>query len=168
MRCRNHLEQKDLREFRKWKPEGFLISRPTGISNRPTARRIYRFLDKRFGLGQSQWTFDLEKFAYNKIGLGKDSYSDLAQVKRQLSGAIKQLEEVRFIMPCSPKRDLARFREESGKCISNVIVFRLKNLCLLSSMRSRLRIQFGESRRGSDDEPRDFLQNMEESISASV
>lgn len=69
----------------------------------PTARRIYRFLDKRFGLGQSQWSFDLEKFAYNKIGLGKDSYSDMAQVKRQLSGAIKQLEEVRFIMPCSPK-----------------------------------------------------------------
>ncbi|MFC7339523.1 replication initiator protein A [Haloferula chungangensis] len=70
----------------------------------PTARRIYRFLDKRFGLGQSQWSFDLEKFAYNKIGLGRDSYSDMAQVKRQLAGAIKQLEEVNFIMPCNPKQ----------------------------------------------------------------
>ena len=69
----------------------------------PTARRIYRFLDKRFGLGQSQWSFDLEKFAYNKIGLGRDSYSDMAQVKRQLAAAIKQLEEVNFIMSCDPK-----------------------------------------------------------------
>ena len=69
----------------------------------PTARRIFRFLDKRFGLGKSRWSFDLSQFAYNKVGLGRDSYKDIAQVKRQLQGAIKQLEAVQFIMPCSPK-----------------------------------------------------------------
>ena len=69
----------------------------------PTARRIFRFLDKRFGLGKSRWSFDLNQFAYNKIGLGRDSYKDIAQVKRQLLGAIKQLEAAKFIMPCSPK-----------------------------------------------------------------
>ena len=69
----------------------------------PTARRIFRFLDKRFGLGKSRWSFDLNQFAYNKIGLGRDSYKDIAQVKRQLLGAIKQLEVAKFIMPCSSK-----------------------------------------------------------------
>ena len=67
----------------------------------PTARRIYRFLDKRFGLGQSKWSFDLQKFAFNKIGMSKASYKDLSQVKRQLFKAITQLEEVKFIMPVS-------------------------------------------------------------------
>jgi Replication initiator protein A len=68
----------------------------------PTARRIYRFLDKRFGLGQSKWSFDLHKFAYNKIGLSKGSYADVAQIKRQLISAIKQLEDVSFIMRAIP------------------------------------------------------------------
>jgi hypothetical protein len=73
----------------------------------PTARRIYRFLDKRF-FQRSKWKFDLNKFAYHKIGLSQTAYKDVAQLKRQLRAAIKQLEEAEIIMPCP---DNERFRK---------------------------------------------------------
>jgi hypothetical protein len=66
----------------------------------PTARRIYRFLDKRF-FQRTYWKFDLSHFAYNKIGLSRTAYKDMAQLKRQLKPAIEQLEAAQIIMPCS-------------------------------------------------------------------
>lgn len=74
-----------------------------------TARRIYRFLDKRMW-NRSKLKFDLKKFAYNKIGLSQTAYKDVAQLKRQLRTGIKELEEIEFLMPCP---DSERFRKVS-------------------------------------------------------
>ncbi|HIL71103.1 MAG TPA: hypothetical protein EYG38_14800, partial [Verrucomicrobia bacterium] len=65
----------------------------------PTARRIYCFLDKRF-FQRTHWKFDLSHFAYNKIGLSRTAYKDMAQLKRQLKPEIEQLEAAQIIMPC--------------------------------------------------------------------
>jgi hypothetical protein len=68
----------------------------------PTARRIYRFLDKRF-FQRAHWRFDLSHFSYNKIGLSRTAYKDVAQLKRQLKPAIEQLEAAQIIMPVPAK-----------------------------------------------------------------
>ncbi|MCB1099219.1 MAG: replication initiator protein A [Verrucomicrobiae bacterium] len=73
----------------------------------PTARRIYRFLDKRF-FQRAKWKFDLNKFAFHKIGLSQTAYKDVAQLKRQMRPAIKQLEDAQVIMACP---DSERFRK---------------------------------------------------------
>lgn len=61
------------------------------------SKRLYRFLDKRFGQ-RSKWSFRLEKLAFEKLGLSR-SYSDMGQVKRRLAEAIAELEEVKFLKP---------------------------------------------------------------------
>ncbi len=65
--------------------------------SKPLARRLYRFLDKRFFHG-STFTFDLKQFALNKLGISK-TYGDIGQIKRALKPAIEQLEEAKFLHP---------------------------------------------------------------------
>ncbi len=60
------------------------------------AKRMFRFLDKRF-YHRSKLTFDLETFAFEKIGLSRSVTTDMAQVKRRLTSAIEELERQRFI-----------------------------------------------------------------------
>lgn len=69
------------------------------------SKRMYRFLDKRFYL-RHKLTFDLDVFAYEKIGLTRGGTSDTAQVKRRLRKALEELEAIGFIKPLSEK---ARF-----------------------------------------------------------
>lgn len=67
------------------------------------ARRMFRFLDKRF-YHRDRLTFDLETFAFEKIGLARGGKLNIAHVKRQLGNAIGELEKTGFI-----KREKDRF-----------------------------------------------------------
>lgn len=53
----------------------------------PTAKRLYRFLDKRF-YNRDRWTFDLESFCRNKIGIHRKRVTDF---KKTLRPAIEEL-----------------------------------------------------------------------------
>jgi hypothetical protein len=67
-----------------------------GLSN-STAKRMYRFLDKRFH-HKPDWLFDLKEFAHEHIGLGRH-YEGPAHLKRNLQPAITELETVGFLEP---------------------------------------------------------------------
>lgn len=63
------------------------------------AKRMYRFLDKRFW-HKSRWDFDLTEFACEHIGLSRNY--DTGQLKRRLQPAITELVDVGFLEPLSP------------------------------------------------------------------
>ena len=75
------------------------------------AKRLYRFLDKRFFM-RRELTFDLEAFACEKIGLSRPVKTgptgrvtiDVGQIKRRLLPALKELESVGFIQPLPPEK----------------------------------------------------------------
>jgi hypothetical protein len=67
-----------------------------GLSN-STAKRMYRFLDKRFH-HKPDWTFDLKELAHEHIGLGRN-YEGPAHLKRNLRPAIEELEAIGFLVP---------------------------------------------------------------------
>ncbi len=58
------------------------------------AKRMYRFLDKRF-YHRSRWEFDLTEFACEHIGVSRNY--DTGQLKRRLRPAIEELEAVGFL-----------------------------------------------------------------------
>jgi hypothetical protein len=69
---------------------------------RPAARQAYRFLDKRF-YHSSRLEFDLRVFACEHVGLSREH--DSAQLRRALEPALKELEEIGFLLPMpNPKR----------------------------------------------------------------
>jgi hypothetical protein len=72
------------------------------------AKRMYRFLDKRF-YKRSKLVFHLEKFAFDKLGLPR-SYNDIAQLKRRLLPGILELEQVGFLKPVVPKLRFTKSR----------------------------------------------------------
>jgi hypothetical protein len=63
----------------------------------PTAKRIYRFLDKRFYHGP-RWEFDLREFAFEHVGLSR-SYKKAAEIRRKLAPAVKELEQKGLLEP---------------------------------------------------------------------
>ena len=65
-----------------------------GLRN-STAKRMYRFLDKRFH-HKPDWTFDLRELAHEHIGLGRH-YEGPAHLKRNLRPAIEELEQIGFL-----------------------------------------------------------------------
>lgn len=65
------------------------------------AKRMYRFLDKRF-YHRSRWEFDLTEFACEHIGLSRNY--DTGQLKRRLQPAIEELEEVGFLETLAPSQ----------------------------------------------------------------
>ena len=67
------------------------------------AKRLFRFLDKRFGLGIPRYSCDLHTLAFEKVGVSR-SYGDAAQIKRLLLPAIRELERVGFLRAESPER----------------------------------------------------------------
>jgi hypothetical protein len=67
------------------------------------ARRLYRFLDKRFWR-RGHWEFDLTEFACEHTGLSR--HYDTANLKRKLRTGIAELERKGFLQPAS---DAARF-----------------------------------------------------------
>ena len=76
---------------------GLFVSLTSSIS-----KRLYRFLDKRFGAGRPVVSYDLKILAFEKIGISR-SYTDASQIKRVLMPAIKELEKKRFIVPAAPE-----------------------------------------------------------------
>ncbi len=63
----------------------------------PTAKRLFRFLDKRFGTGRPHWEFDLREFAFEHIGMSR-SY-DVGKIKEKLLPAIHELEAEGYLQP---------------------------------------------------------------------
>ncbi len=61
------------------------------------AKRMFRFLDKRF-YHKAHWDFDLREFACEHVGLGRNY--DTGQMKRRLQPAIEELERVGFLVAC--------------------------------------------------------------------
>src|SRR4051794_14777923 len=61
-----------------------------------TAKRMFRFLDKRF-YHRGRWEFDLDEFAFQHIGLSR-SY-DMGQIKAKLLPGIEELEAEGFLAP---------------------------------------------------------------------
>jgi hypothetical protein len=70
----------------------------SGLRN-STAKRLFRFLDKRF-YHKTDWTFDLKEFAFMHIGLSR-RYEGPAHVKRNLRPAIVELEQIGYLEPLS-------------------------------------------------------------------
>lgn len=68
----------------------------------PTAKRMYRFLDKRF-FHRSTWEFDLKEFAFDHVGLSR-GYEGATQIARKLEPALRELEEKGFLEPLPTSR----------------------------------------------------------------
>jgi hypothetical protein len=66
----------------------------------PTAQRMYRFLDKRF-YNAPELALDLIEFACGHIGLA--SSDNVAILKRRLSAALEELEQVGFLEAAPPE-----------------------------------------------------------------
>ncbi len=60
------------------------------------ARRLYRFLDKRF-FHTKRWEFDLKELAWTHVGLSRNY--DTANLKRKLLPGLVELEEKGFLTP---------------------------------------------------------------------
>jgi Replication initiator protein A len=82
-----------------------------------TARRVYRFLDKRF-YHRSRWDFDLATFAFEHVGLSRSScmtkakggkgYVSLSKVKEKLTPGIEELETLGYLEPMSAEERYPR------------------------------------------------------------
>lgn len=69
------------------------------------AKRMYRFLDKRFWV-KDRWEFNLKEFAFEHIGLSRNY--NVAQIKNKLQPALDELsqdvkERAAFLEPMDPK-----------------------------------------------------------------
>jgi len=69
------------------------------------SKRMFRFLDKRF-YQSPRWTFELKRFACEHVGLSR-GYG-CAELKRLLSPAILELEQLGFLVPSDKP---SRFRQ---------------------------------------------------------
>jgi hypothetical protein len=72
-----------------------------------TAKRMYRFLDKRFHFSNTL-RFKLPVFACEHIGLSRRY--DAAQLKRRLSPAVAELEQAGYLVPLPAKDRFHRLR----------------------------------------------------------
>jgi hypothetical protein len=78
------------------------------------AKRIYRFLDKRF-YRQTVMEFALDQFARVHIGLSRNY--DTAQLKRRLSPAIRELENAGYLKPLPVEKQFVRVRRGEWKIV---------------------------------------------------
>jgi hypothetical protein len=88
-----HLKTLDLEIYRRLK--------------NPTAKRLYRLLDKRF-YHQKKVEFDLIELTHHKIGISQNYQGNLNQ---RLELAIKELEDVGVIKPAPNTTPLLIFRK---------------------------------------------------------
>ena len=80
----------------------------------PIAKRIYRFLDKRFYVGE-EWEFDLNTFAFEYVGLNRTYQGNVGKTKEKLQQGIARLEEFEIIEPLDkkkryPKQGVGKYR----------------------------------------------------------
>lgn len=71
------------------------------------ARRLYRFLDKRF-YRRTRWEFDLREFACEHAGLARDY--DTGNLKRKLRSGILELEERGYLRPMTEGERFPKLR----------------------------------------------------------
>lgn len=64
------------------------------------SKRLYRFLGKRFYL-QSDYQFDLNEIAFDRVGLSRNYESNAGKIKEKLQPAIEELEAIGFLLPLS-------------------------------------------------------------------
>lgn len=76
------------------------------------AKRIYRFLDKKFYMKEA-WNFDLKRFACEHVGLSKN-YSN-AKLKERLRAAIEELVEKGFLTAMPLERRYKQIRRGEWK-----------------------------------------------------
>ena len=74
----------------------------------PVAKRLYRFLDKRF-YHTDQFSIPLDELAFGKVRIS--SNGNRAQVKRTLMKGIRELEQLWDLRVMAPEK---RFRKDSG------------------------------------------------------
>ncbi len=102
--------------FRSFK-SGYLKAIDLGVYRQlefAAAKRMYRFLDKRF-YHKQRWEFDLMEFACEHIGLSRNY--DVGQLKRRLSAAISELEEVGFLETLSTEQRYVRICRGQWKIV---------------------------------------------------
>lgn len=75
--------------------------------NSAIAKRLYRFLDKRFYL-RKKLSFNLKELAWEHLGLAR-SY-DVANLKRKLLPAIKELENLNYLNQVAPNKRFRKFQ----------------------------------------------------------
>lgn len=88
------------REFFKSCQAGYLKGLDYDLYIRLTshpARRMYRFLDKRF-YHKDEWEFELKDFAFEHVGLSR-TYRDAGKIKEKLRRGIEELEQIGFLRP---------------------------------------------------------------------
>ena len=73
----------------------------------PSAQRMYRFLDKRFYQSRTV-EMDLVDFACGHIGLNR--VANIAELKRRLLPAIRELEKIGYLMPVKPAERFMKVR----------------------------------------------------------
>ena len=83
----------------------------------PTAKRMYRFLDKRFH-HQAEVVLEIKELAFDHIGLSRN-YEGATQLARKLQPAVDELEEKGFLEPLGPDE---RYRKDTPRNWS--VVFR--------------------------------------------
>ena len=76
--------------------------------NRSTAKRVYRFLDKRFHF-RNHLRLDLRRFACEHVGLSRNY--DTAQLRRRLNPAIVELENAGYLEPMAAADRFRRLRQ---------------------------------------------------------
>jgi hypothetical protein len=81
---------------------------------RAIAKRMYRFLDKRF-YHRGRWEFDLRTFACEHIGLSKN-YSN-SELKRKLLPAVLELEGRGFLTPLSEDERFRKIERGSWRTV---------------------------------------------------
>src|SRR4051794_7261028 len=75
------------------------------------AKRLYRFLDKRFYKGP-YWVFDLAEIAFERVGLSRNYSRNVAKIKEKLQPAVEELEDIGFLEPLA--RDDRYFKDAGG------------------------------------------------------
>lgn len=78
------------------------------------AKRMYRFLDKRF-YHKGRWEFDLRTFACEHVGLVK-GYSN-SELKRKLAPAVAELESRGYLAPLADAERFVRVRTAEWRAV---------------------------------------------------
>ena len=107
-----------------------------GLSN-STAKRMYRFLDKRFH-HKPDWTFDLKEFAHEHVGLGRN-YEGPAHLKRKLRPAIEELEAIGFLEPLAGRGTFHQGRQRLANMADRPVQHYRCSLAVLPARRDASR-----------------------------
>lgn len=78
------------------------------------AKRLYRFLDKRF-FHRSRWEFNLKEMSWEHVGLSRNY--DTANLKRKMRPGIRELEVKGFLQPLSESERFRKIRSGDWRVI---------------------------------------------------